>query len=599
MKKPKIRITKDAPINLASTTAEELLDSKITPELNEAGQLVKLAGCMEVSGVTLRFSLSHQCAESSSPYRGTICIIDPATGRIMKAGDTDRSKREKSLKNKRAKRNTENGDGSSADTDQTEVPAERDSDRPLLLRRQITFKSKKFAADAPYSDICKELAEYLVDRGKRLCHDNLSTIYNRIFESVTPKTITPLIALMLYFDTFVSKTRSQMKADARKRLKKEFELFLHQLPEKSMSSFIKRDFRRNLRFQKLSGAKIKALHDFWDYCSSEHYCEVMDNPIPLPEKRAESELERIKAASTPRILSTDQIAKLYQYCLDARDGLACGICLLLNGYAEDFSRKLKWKDVSFEKGLVLILNYQAERTAATKDYTRPCNMLLGQLLQHRYQALLESGDYKENKLKEMPIVSDKSPEKVLDNKAFVERCTSVLGSCGVKPEVFLNLQGKRCAAAKQLLRNTYEYLVCSCMGIDDDDGTKSFLLGRMLESTTDNNYASYTSPEASERLYAIQNRCLPAYPLSQEKKVTDLGNGMVRITLNPKATNETLTVTLKAGFSPDVQISASARHGVSATASVRELKEDGTPKRASRKSKANSDVCKIVDTYKS
>ncbi|MBQ3356165.1 MAG: hypothetical protein IJG45_03530 [Oscillospiraceae bacterium] len=583
MKKPRTKITSALPISLVSTTVEELLDSKITPELNEVGQLVKLAGYMEISGVTLRFSLSRQCAESSSPYRGTICIIDPATGRIMKAVGTDRSKREKSLKNKRAKRNTEDGDGNSADTDQAELPVKRDSDRPLLLRRQITFKSKKFAADAPYSDICKELAEYLVDRGKRLYHDNLSTIYNRIFESVTPKTITPLIALMLYFDSFVSKTRSQMKEDAHKRIKKEFELFLHQLPEKSMSSFIKRDFRSILRLRKMSSTKIKVLFDFWEYCIGEHYCEAMDNPIPLPEKRVESELARMRAASTPRILSTEQIAKLYQYCLDALDGLACGICLLLNGYTEKFSRKLKWKDIVFEKGLVLILNYQAERAAATKDYTRPCNLLLGQLLRQRYQRLLQSGKYSEKKLMEMPIVSAKSPKEVMENKAFVEKCTSVLGSCGVRPEVFLNLQGQHCAAAKLLLRNTYDYLVCSCMGIDDDDGTKSFLLGRMLESTTDNNYVSYTSPEARERLYAIQNRCLPAYPLPQEKTVTDLGNGMVQITLNPRATNETLTVTLKEDFLPDAQISASARHGVSVAASVRELKEDGTPKRASKK----------------
>lgn len=584
MRRPKIKVTKTAQPDLASTTAEELL-SNITPNLEDE-QLVNLTGCLEVSGITLRFSLSRQSAKSRCPYRGTISILDPATGRIMIAVGTDRRRHEKALREKRAKRNGGKSNSSSAATNQAECAANNASEN-ILLRKQISFRSKRFAANAPYSDICKELAEYLVDQGKKLFHDYRSTVYNCIYESITPKTITPLFAHMLYFDSFISKTRSQMKDDARKRLKEKLELLLNQLPEKSMCSFIKRDFRNNAHFKKLSGARIKVLFDFWEYCISEHYCEAMDNPIPLPEKRVESEAARMKAASTPRMLSFEQIGRLYRYCLQAHDGLACGICLLLNGYSEDFARKLKWKDVVFKNHLVLILNYQAERAAATKDYTRPCNELLGKLLRQCYQALQQSGKYGENKLKEMPIVSGKSPEKVLTNKVFVERCSSVLGYCGVPPEVFQNLQGKRCAAAKLLLRNTYEYLVCSCMGIDDDEGTKSFLLGRMLESTTDNNYVSYTSPEASERLYAIQNRCLPAYDLPQEKTVTDLGNGMVQITLNPWNTRETLTVYLKEDFLPNVQISASARHGVSAMARVRELKEDGTPKRASRKKQSN------------
>ena len=98
---------------------------------------------------------------------------------------------------------------------------------------------------------------------------------------------------------------------------------------------------------------------------------------------------------------------------------------------------------------------------------------------------------------------------------------------------------------------------------------------------------SYTSPEASERLFAIQNRCLPARPLPGERTVTDLGNGMVRIELQPRATNETLSVLLQGDFAPGLNLEATARHGVSASVRVRELKEDGTPKRAKKKTKTS------------
>ena len=358
MKRPKNKITKTAQPELVSTTAEELLNS-ITPNL-EDGQLVNLTGAMEINGITLRFSLNRQAAESSRPYRGTISMLAPATGRIMKAIGTDRRRRVTALKEKRAKRNGGESNSSSAVTNQEGCAANNDYDN-ILLRKQISFKSKRFAANAPYSDIREELAEYLVGQGKKLFNESCSTVYNCVRESITPKTITPFFALMLYYDRFVSETRDKMKDEVRKRIKKELELLLNQLPEKSMCSFIKRDFRNSARFRKLSGERIKVLFDFWEYCISEHYCEAMDNPIPLPEKRVESEVARMKAASTPRTLSSEQIDILYRYCLDAHNGLACGICLLLNGYTEDFARKLKWKDVVFKNDhLVLILNNQAE-----------------------------------------------------------------------------------------------------------------------------------------------------------------------------------------------------------------------------------------------
>ena len=610
-KKKRIRTNKPAPAVETSTTAEDLLENRITPKLNESGQLESLSGNMEICGILLRFSIKRQSPDRMYPYRGTISVIDPATGQIMMAYGNEKKRRNQELEKKRAKRNAANLGNSAIDNDspstaasgevnEQEMPLDTDkadkeenngksnSDRALLLRKQVYFRSKIQVADAPFADIRKELAEFLLDQGKQLYLDHRSMLYNSLQDSITPETITPLFAMMLYFDPFVSETRPNMSNNDKTKdnCRKELEQVLSKLPVQSMGSFIQRDFRHNERFEKLSGTKKKMLYDFWQYCIAKCYCKTENNPIPLQGKRKKTGAEMRERARTPGRLDHKQIKKLYQYCLEVADGLACGLCLLLNGYKEDFIRKLTWKDVVFKERLVLILNYQGDRVSATKDYTRPCNRLLAELLRKRYQALLRK--YKEKTVLDMPIVSStKSDMEGMDNKDFVAKCTSVLKNW-VEPSIFQkNSKNKKEAVVKRLLRNTYESLVKRDMGIEDDEGTMQFLLEERLESTTDESYASYTSPEASERLFAIQNRCLPAFPLDQEKKTEDLGNGMVRVTLYPKTTSETLTLNMAEDFLPNAQIKVSARHGASAFVKVRELKEDGTPKRASRKKQSN------------
>ena len=616
----KKNIKKLKPIKFTSTDFENLMKNLPDPKLNESEQLEELEGGFSIVGIPLRFSLSRQKEESKYLYRGTISIIDPGTGRIMESRGVDRRKHEKTLEKIRAKRMTTKNKAAEPSLEQQEKRALADNEtkqeqpsnpvenenktsgdpnRAHKLRRQIYFVPEISARNAPFSDIREEIVSYLLEQGQKLFNEYRSTILNCIRESITPKTITPLFAMMIYFDSFASETGRNTEPVKLEHSKRELERLFLELPEQSMPTFRQLHFRHHPKFQALSSVRKKMLYDFWKYCTDRGYCAVMSNPIPLPEKRAASEAARLRAASTPRMLSSEQIAELYRICMEKHDGLACGICLLLNGYSEKFVRSLRWKDIVFRDQLVLILNYEGDRASATKDFTRPCNAVLAEILRLRYQELLQNESMTEKKLQELPVVANssarkskqnvprKSEQTPLTNKQFVEKCTAILGSCGVAPEVFRNLKGERNAAAKQLLRNTYVYLVNSCMGIEDDEGTRQFLLGMKLESITDDNYVSYTSPEASERLFAIQNRCLPARPLPGERTVTDLGNGMVRIELQPRATNETLSVLLQGDFAPGLNLEATARHGVSASVRVRELKEDGTPKRAKKKTKTS------------
>ena len=106
-----------------------------------------------------------------------------------------------------------------------------------------------------------------------------------------------------------------------------------------------------------------------------------------------------------------------------------------------------------------------------------------------------------------------------------------------------------------------------------------------MKSVTDDNYVSYTSFEAQERLFAILNRCLPSRAINQTQVVEELGDGLVRVKYFPKATNEVLTVRLSSRLSLSETIKVVSRHGVTAEYKTRAMKEDGTKKRAPRKTK--------------
>ena len=164
----------------------------------------------------------------------------------------------------------------------------------------------------------------------------------------------------------------------------------------------------------------------------------------------------------------------------------------------------------------------------------------------------------------------------------------VLQSVGVANEVFQNMKNETStAAAKRLLRNTFRHIVYAHMGIQNDIGTMEFLLGQPLSSVTNDYYTSFTSPEAMDRLLAIQNRSLPGRELPGKIKRIELNDEYEIVEIQPNRTDRILEIRFEGETADKERIEIYAAHGVSVQYRVRELNEDGTPKRATKKKKTN------------
>lgn len=543
----------------------ELLENNADILLEE-DRLVRIKGMVQSCGVDFRFSLSRQVIGAPFPYRGTMSVRDPATDKVMEAKGADRRKLEKKA------------------TERSIQKEDQLIKRKHLLKKQLNFAPQHKSWTASFEEIKQEIAEYLLKEVESMLYKYRESIYHSIRESVDDRTMTPVFAIMLYFRNFLLQNGSKLTEETMKTHKAILLDVFRDSSRKPMRNFIQRDFKQNKKYDKLSKERKRLLHGFWAYCLENGICVKMDNPIPLPEKRTESVESLKKKASTPKTLSDEQVQSVYNYCVEHATGLSCALCLMLNGYPADFVEQLQWKDIVFSEQMVIVKR-RINHNKATKDYSRPCNDMLAQTLRNRHEIL--SKNYSKSVLMNMPVAgSPKNPRASITNKRIVEQITEVLKGVGVSHEVFQNMKKKdSTAVAKRLLQNTYRHLVYAHMGIQTDKGTKEFLQGQPLSSVTNDNYTSFTSPEAMDRLLVIQNRSLPGRELPGTTKITELDDEYALVEIQPNRTDRTLEVRVEGIIGDGKQIEVSADHGVSADYSVRELNEDGSRKRAPKKNK--------------
>lgn len=449
---------------------------------------------------------------------------------------------------------------------------------------EIRFSAVSAMTKEEMQKMQEQLIEYIDKSVQRLFVKYSEQILKEVKSSLTPQTLTPFFAWMLYGRKYMSLKHPGMGKKRYTHLIKSMDSMFFAFDSKPMIDYSARDILNFYKGQEYSKEQKALLYHFWDYCIAKGYCHCADNPVPAPEQKPLSPEALQRKATTPSVLSEDQMRRLVDILLSNASGADCGVALMLSGFSLDFVLSLKWSDIVFKDNATWaqVKYIRKELAGSVHDYTRPVIVEAYSVLKVRYDCLAKK--YTEARILKMPVVSRiKNPEKPLPKaelKQHQKRRLEDIGITAFGPVA----NNKKPTIPESILIDTYKYRVGNCMGIGDDDGTMAFLRGEKMQSVTDQHYICYTSDEAQDRLYTILKRA--ALPKTIEHTVDYVVNpdGSIDLICQPDQTDRILSMMIKAELPKNAgPISIFSEHGVAVSDSVREVLPNGKKRRKSSK----------------
>ncbi len=229
---------------------------------------------------------------------------------------------------------------------------------------------------------------------------------------------------------------------------------------------------------------------------------------------------------------------------------------------------------------------QPNRAGALHNYSRPCIPQCAMVLRKAYHQLREN--YGKTALAKMPVAGMLSdPTRTIDQETLVKHARKMLRQAGAEEMQMRQVQAQhkrdpRVAISTRLLHNTYEYNLYHRCGLEMRSGTAQFLLGySVVNDVTSNNYTSFTSPEAQERLYTILRVLRPEKSIDPPTSPVSLDNGKEQYTAAPPSTARVAGAVFTVLLLPDQHFRIACPHGDHSSVAARELRPDGTVRRKS------------------
>lgn len=317
----------------------------------------------------------------------------------------------------------------------------------------------------------------------------------------------------------------------------------------------------------LSANDVSLLNAFWNYLLNKHAIACA-NPIDDHVKKKPSTKSLAASAKSSGVLSIEQQDELFAALIASPSGLACGAMLELSGLSASEACAAKWKQIVFDNSRNDFAQLKIRRddlAGATHDYIRPLLPTTALILRKRYTELLK--DNRASTLAGYPVVSSSFDKQVAPD-ALREYVVDILR--GFKLSAFS--RGSK-EATNQILQRTYAYDLAVVCGLDQDLGSSEFLQGRKLSTVTDDHYASYSSPEAQERLYATLHVLAPEQPIDTPPDTKTPAGQTVHV-FAPKTTREIAGAVIEIDLAPGEEIRFDCPHGVQANFRVDPLPED-------------------------
>lgn len=310
----------------------------------------------------------------------------------------------------------------------------------------------------------------------------------------------------------------------------------------------------------LTKRQLKALEDYWYYCS-DCFVTLQENPFVGASSFRNKKRKTAEEAATSNHLSEEQEADLDRKLLPLIEEDGCVLAIFLakdGGISGSYCSKLKWKDIKFGADpRNVVIQIHRESAGATQNYSRPVFPTLALALRKRYERLLR--DFTEEKLKGQHVIhlnrkkprpgskeertwdedEEDEPEDDEEDDGLVRAEGSVSAEAvdeegkkkkkktrrdritryiretliakDVSYEVYLVVEAdkdRENAVGTQILLNTYSYKLNNLCGLKENDPTAIMFLKTlsMRRDVTADHYRSFTSPEGQRKLYVALRR---------------------------------------------------------------------------------------------
>ena len=516
----------------------ELWDDKrsnLTPTTADSG---RYTGFLMLHELEFRFSLNRK-STAKHLYRGTISAISPEDGKVLKY-------------------ETQNAGQKSTTAVSAEVYCNSGS------------------LDAIQSAI--------TEAALRLYANHTPTIYRAQYGASRPETITPALAAHLYGENYINISHSSSSTERKKAIYNKLLKCYTAMPPIAMSQFSMKKMSAFLKGHAFGKKILRDLAGFWDYCIAKGHC-TGGSPFQLLQKRRISAKAHKNRAMSASVLSEQTQDALFAKALTHPDGPTISAVLQLwAGLDPKEIETLRWKDILFDEAepdYVRVVLYHPDTAGYTHIYTRPVFPQAARILWLRREQI-KSEFRTENALQNAPVASTLSDIRVpLKSEDIVKRSSTLLRDCGVLEETFAHLKEPGMAVSRRLFKNTYRSNLIQKCGLADDPYTVKFLCGESLSGdTSSDHYISFTDEDASYHLYTLMHILAPekrydTAPITQQ----DEKGKTVEYTINPYSSRHCAAVECRLVLMPGETFMMECTHGVTGDVVIREIEEDGKPKR--------------------
>lgn len=521
--------------------------SYLTERRREDGRM-SCHGVYVLHGMSFKFHITEQ-RTGAYVMRGAVSPIDPMTGKSVDIGAREKAK-------------------------YFDVhPEKREIRCPEVLISHALYTN---------TTNIEEIKATVAEAVQRLYHDYGARLHHVYGVVARPNTILPIIASTKHVDQFLSTRHKNLGESSYRNYKGDIINIASSLPAKAMCEISMKEVEKTLRRTNASVRKQKLLFEFWGYCIDKGIC-VGKNPVPIVEKKRKSPEALMRAVKRKDRLNPVENDKFHEMLMLDLTGPACGTALMLDGgYAGEIAADFRWGDLIFgdPQEYVCVSYNRPDLAGATHNYTAPIFPSGALVLRARYERLVEQ--YGKEQVAEMPVASQITNPKVPCGAAVLKQHARLLllKKLFSYEDVHVLSEESSDAVSNRVLLNTYKAMVNRNLGLENEPGIVKFLLHQSLSgSVTDDNYASFTSEESRDFLFALMSYTRPEIEIEDKDLTVLVSNKKEKRVVFPETTRQRVGCLATFTLQPGEELIFAASHGTTGSVKARGFTADGKIRR--------------------
>ena len=525
-------------------------------EWNENG---RMSGTYDLgNGIVAKYGASQQKGIARYCVRGTVSLLDPETGGVLKV-------------RKRGNAANDGGkDNSSAmGADGLKV---REEVEPTEGKMKTSFKDARvaFQTDSQDPDAIRKM---IAEKARGLYNQNVLQILESAEKAIPVSEMSFALAVSLFKPAYLqARSKSEpMRHTYDLRLTKVCDLLSPKPVSKLSLNMVKELCEKIGTHWREYVQEAELFLDFAfrtkrDSDTFNVFREYLKRNPTEAKKKALS-LQRETANSD--ILSTKEELALNQKILsEIENGVLIGITLVKEAcFSASEACELMWSDVLLVENSpnALRIRYRRDEIAgATHDYSFPLVGFGVEVLRRRRAWLQEQG-FSEAKISKMYVASaEKDPKVKLEAKALTGKCRDVLKKAGIGYAAFARLKEYQKGSGITLLQQTFRYRLETVCGLSEDQAIVRFMMHESLANMLQaNHYRCFTDETALdymltalERDKRFEDEVKPARTIKRQK--IDSGERITALAENSKRRNR---ATFRIRLNPGQLTKVYATHG--------------------------------------